>query len=42
MDRAATIAAELVDALSMAVSSLGLSDRSGSSFDEPVPVLATT
>ncbi|MEQ8436476.1 MAG: hypothetical protein RIB65_03225 [Ilumatobacter fluminis] len=41
VDRSATIAAELIDALSMAVSSLGLCDRTDSSIDEssavPVP-----
>lgn len=42
VDRAATIAAELVDALAMAVSSLGLCDRSGSSLDEPAPFPAIT
>ncbi|MCB0967627.1 MAG: hypothetical protein KDB37_12390 [Ilumatobacter sp.] len=42
VDPAATIAAELIDALANAFSSLGLYDRVDSSPDESAPVLATT
>ena len=42
VDPAAAIAAELIDALANAFSSLGRYHRVDSSSDEPIPVLAAT